>query len=201
MCGGDKPVYTKSIRLTQIDTAKFIAIFLVIVSHSSMTSTISPLLFAFHVQLFFICYGYVYKDKGLSFKQFIDPVNGGGKILIIRLLFPFFLLCLIFGPPLSIPTLIRLIYGRTAGMEGTAHLWFLPCFFLSAILFQVINIVLRLKNFSCFLVFVFLGFISSVLDYESGISFNVGSKILHFTGYGTSDSLHLYWGFPYTMNV
>lgn len=58
-------------RISQIDSAKFIAIFFVIVSHSSLSSAVAPFLFAFHVQLFFICYGYVCKDRNLSVSNYI----------------------------------------------------------------------------------------------------------------------------------
>lgn len=187
-------------RLTQIDTAKFIAIFFVIVSHCSMTSPISSFLFAFHVQLFFLCYGYVYKDKG-GLRQFLNLHSGGVKVLIYRLLIPFGLLFLIFGPPLSVSSLIRIFYGRTAGLSGTAHLWFLPCFFLSAILFNVVSIASRKKRYVRIVLFACIAFISSTLDYDSNIYLNVGNKVIHLTGYGVSDKVNLYWGFPYTANV
>ena len=50
-----------SFRLSYVDTAKFLAIFFVIISHSCMKSSICYFLFAFHVQLFFMLYGYVHK--------------------------------------------------------------------------------------------------------------------------------------------
>ena len=50
-------------RLSYVDTAKFLAIWFVIISHSCMKSGICFFLFAFHVQLFFMLYGYEHKTK------------------------------------------------------------------------------------------------------------------------------------------
>ena len=50
-------------RLTQIDTAKFLAVFFVIISHCCMHNILGEFLFSFHVQLFFIAFGYVFKQK------------------------------------------------------------------------------------------------------------------------------------------
>ena len=98
---------------------------------------------------------------------------GGGKKLIHRLVIPFILLCLLFGNPLSIQYLVRILYGRTAGVPGTAHLWFLPCFFLSAYLYNLIIILTRryskLIRFTCFFI---LAFVSSLLHYDSDYVLN-----------------------------
>jgi len=41
-------------RLTQIDTAKFLAVFFVIISHCCMHNILGEFLFSFHVQLFLL---------------------------------------------------------------------------------------------------------------------------------------------------
>jgi acyltransferase len=50
-------------RLTYVDTAKFLAIYFVIISHCSMSSHIAHFLFSFHVPLFFVLYGYVHRIR------------------------------------------------------------------------------------------------------------------------------------------
>lgn len=65
-----------SFRLSYVDTAKFLAIFFVIISHSCMKSNICYFLFAFHVQLFFMLYGYVHKIK--SEQSIMMYLMGGG---------------------------------------------------------------------------------------------------------------------------
>ena len=57
-------------RLSYVDTAKFLAIYFVIVSHCCMDSILSNFLFSFHVPLFFILYGYVYKMKSNSIREY-----------------------------------------------------------------------------------------------------------------------------------
>ena len=54
---------TKGIRLTYIDTAKFIAIFYIMIGHSNMSTDLSHFLFAFHVPIFFFLYGLVFERK------------------------------------------------------------------------------------------------------------------------------------------
>lgn len=67
-------------RLTYVDTAKFLAIYFVIVSHLCMNSGLSNFLFAFHVPLFFILYGFVFqKAKASTVKEY---VCGGAKVSI-----------------------------------------------------------------------------------------------------------------------
>lgn len=185
-------------RLTYVDTAKFLAIFFVIFSHSNMSSPISAFLFSFHVQLFFICFGFVYKQKNVRLTEWLF---GGGKSLLFRLLMPFALLSCIFGHPLTTDFLPRLLYGRIAGVSGIAHLWFLPCFFISAVLFNATFLVVRNKWLRI-LVIIFFGAISATLDYDSNILLNIGVKTLHLTGYSSNPSdTELFWGFPYTFNV
>ena len=60
-------------RLTFVDTAKFIAIWMVIVSHSCMQSDVTKYLFAFHVPMFFFLYGFVYEQNSshLSVKDYL----------------------------------------------------------------------------------------------------------------------------------
>lgn len=190
-------------RLTQIDTAKFLSIFFVILSHSCMNGHIAPILFAFHVQLFFICYGYVFKDKNYALKDYIlnSYKTGGGNTLISRILIPFLLLCLILGGPLTIPFLLRILYGRISGVPGIAHLWFLPCFFVSAYIFNILTLLFRHKRKVMLIVVSILGIVSSMLDYDTFISVHINNKTIYLTGYGDHNESELYWGFPYTFNA
>lgn len=79
-------------RLSYVDTAKFLAIWFVIISHSCMKSSICYFLFAFHVQLFFMLYGFVHKTK--SNQSLMEYLIIGGKLLIYRVLLPFFSACI-----------------------------------------------------------------------------------------------------------
>lgn len=66
-------------RLSYIDTAKLLAVFFVIIGHSCMDGLLAEFLYSFHVQLFFICYGFVYRNKFCSIKEFTK--TGGVNML------------------------------------------------------------------------------------------------------------------------
>ncbi len=188
-------------RLSFIDTAKFLAIYFVIVSHCSMSSNIAHFLFSFHVPLFFVLYGYVHR---IHEKQTIRTwLFGGGKKLIYRVLVPYFLLAFILGSPLSIKKLCLVGYGAIQALDNitSTHLWFLPCYFISVLIYNMVCIQFKGSNFlqgSCFLL---LAIVSSLADFDSNISCSYHGKILYFTGNGQSGSNQLFLGMPFALNV
>ena len=102
-------------RLSYVDTAKFLAIWFVIISHSCMKSSICYFLFAFHVQLFFMLYGFVHKTK--SNQSLMEYLIVGGKLLIYRVLFPFFLLAFILGIQISPSSVMHIAYGSIQSLS------------------------------------------------------------------------------------
>lgn len=128
-------------------------------------------------------------------------VSRGGKKLAIRLMIPFALLSCIFGHPLTMDFLPRLFYGRITGVSGIAHLWFLPCFFMSAVFFNALCILVKNKWLRVLCV-ALCGVLSACLSYDANICVHIGQKIIYLTGYSADSSVEeLYWGFPYTANV
>lgn len=188
-------------RLSFIDTAKFLAIYFVIISHCSMSSNIAHFLFSFHVPLFFVLYGYVYRIQEKQTVKFW--LFGGGKKLIYRVLVPYFLLAFILGSPFSIKNLCFVGYGAIQALNNitSTHLWFLPCYFISVLIYNMViyqfkdNKILQL---SCFLLLVV---ISALTDFESNICWSFQGKTLYFTGNGQSCSNQLYLGMPFALNV
>lgn len=102
-------------RLSYVDTAKFLAIWFVIISHSCMKSSICYFLFAFHVQLFFMLYGFVHKTK--SNQSLMEYLIVGGKLLIYRVLFPFFLLAFILGIQISPSSVMHIAVWKHSIIE------------------------------------------------------------------------------------
>lgn len=116
---------------------------------------------------------------------------------------PYFLLSLILGQPLSLSSLWRLVYGsdQTIDSVTSPHLWFLPCFFLSSITFQFINIIFK-KSISRLALVVICGIISCLLDYKNSIVLHVGNISLCLTGHADESSATCYnIGFPFNFNI
>ena len=121
-------------RISYIDTAKFLAIFLVVFTHSDASGCVASWFFyQFHVPLFFVLFGFIY---GIKAKKVGKPVF---YKLIIRILVPFFLLAFVLGERPDNPRVFfDILYGsaQTLGRSSAAHLWFLPCYFVSVLSFS-----------------------------------------------------------------
>ena len=83
-------------RLTYVDTAKFLAIWMVIVSHSVMNSNVARFFFSFHVPMFFFVYGFVYKEKE-DRVPVVSYLKKKVPTLFSRILVPYFLLAFFLG--------------------------------------------------------------------------------------------------------
>ena len=186
-------------RLTQVDTAKLLAIYLVIVSHCGI-SEIYPFLYSFHVQFFFIISGFCYKYKSQSI---IDYLKNDLKKSFYRIYVPYLLLAFILGSPLNRFSFPSIIWGSDQLISTTtsSHLWFLPCFFASTILFHLLNIVIR-KRIVLLCVIIFSAFVSSLLAFDSNVVLHGSTVTYHFTGSPQpTDQYDLYVGFPFDFNV
>lgn len=186
-------------RLTYIDTAKFLAIYFVIISHCSMSSHIAHFLFSFHVPLFFVLYGYVHRIR--ENETIRSWLYGGGKKLIYRILIPYFLLAFILGNPLSVKNVCFVSFGAIQSLTDitSTHLWFLPCYFISVLIYNMV--ICQFKDNKIFAAFLLLAVISALTDFESNISLSFLDKTIYFTGNGQSCSNQLYLGMPFALNV
>lgn len=192
-------------RITYVDTAKFLAIWMVIVSHSCMHSDVARYLFAFHVPMFFFLYGYVYhvKEDRQSLKAFLSSKV---PALFGRVLVPYFLFAFILGEALSVKTLPFVLWGSLQSLNPvtSTHLWFLPCYFLAVLIWDVImelsprNRAFRIAAGG---VIVLLSATSAILNGESDIQLSLGNYIVHLTGLGDNSNNELYVGFPMAVNV
>lgn len=120
-------------RITFVDTAKFLIVFIVLLSHAPLLID-DPIRVLFSVsQVFFVFYGFVaYKTKtNLPFKDKL-------KKLSRRILIPYLVFSLIYavashfryGNSITINTLADILYASVDGIRRSsfAHLWFLPCY-------------------------------------------------------------------------
>ena len=127
-------------RIKWIDVAKGIGIILVIIGHVSINANINNFIYSFHMPLFFIISGFLYKPK----KNFVK--NKAKSILI-----PYFVFSIISfiywlfierffrnqqNSPLNLFFNIFLARGGDDNYLFNVVMWFLPCLFLTEILFD-----------------------------------------------------------------
>ena len=126
----------------------------------------------------------------------------GGK-LFKRIYIPYLLLALIFGNPLNVSTLFRILWGsdQTVDSVTSSHLWFLPCFFISSFIYQILFIIIKKPTFRL-LIIILMGTISSLLDYNSTITIQLGGALIYLSGHAETSALSIYnLGFPFDLNV
>lgn len=135
-----KNIIRKSRRIETIDIAKAITIFCVILGHTTGnldTPMFRRVLYAFHMPLFFLLAGLSIKPKA------VHGFQGWSKFLyknILALMVPYLIWGLVYAP-FSYPNMGALFYGSweaLTGMETLTSLWYLPCFFVSRIIVQIV---------------------------------------------------------------
>lgn len=137
-------------RIDWIDTAKGIGILLVVIGHVSRNQEIQNFIYSFHMPLFFMISGFLYKHKE-NFK----------KNKFKRLIVPYFLFSIlwffywvlveknvrgqdnvsVFGQFIN----IFLCRGGEENYVYNAVMWFLPCLFVTEIIFDFINTKIKGK--------------------------------------------------------
>lgn len=192
-------------RLTFVDTAKFLAIWMVIISHSCMNSDVARFLFAFHVPLFFILYGFVYKEKENQVSV-VSYLKNRVPALFGRILVPYLLLAFILGEGLGVRTLPFVAWGSLQSINGVSstHLWFLPCYFIAVLLFGLLFDTLPKTMWAKVVrggVIIILSATSAFLNSENAVGLSIGNYVFHFTGLGENTANEFYLGFPLALNV
>lgn len=131
-------------RLPWLDVLKGIGIILVTMGHIYSNRTIFNWLYSFHMPLFFFTAGWVYKEK---------PVQIDIKRRIQTIVVPYFsfgVLVLIYWQMLErrfrdsdmsfVESFFGLLLGSYDNLDFNVHLWFLPCFFVLVVLFNILVI-------------------------------------------------------------
>lgn len=130
----------KSRRIETIDIAKAITIFCVILGHTTGnldTPLFRRVLYAFHMPLFFFLAGLSVKPKALhGFKEWRAFLYKN----VLALMVPYLIWGLVYAP-FSYQSMPELFYGSwesLTDMNTLTSLWYLPCFFVSRIIVQVV---------------------------------------------------------------
>jgi len=132
----------QSRRLSWIDVLKGTGIILVVVGHVYLNRAVRDWLYSFHMPLFFLAAGWVYKEK---------PILTDIKRRIQTIVVPYFsfgLLVLLYWQVIErrfrdsdmsfTESLIGLFSGSYNNLDFNVHLWFLPCFFVTVVLFNIL---------------------------------------------------------------
>ena len=134
--------YCISNRLLWIDVLKGMGIIYVVIGHIFLNEVIFNWLYSFHMPLLFFVAGCVYHKKAVSMDL---------RRRIQTIVIPYFIfggICLIYwllverrfrDSTMGLErTLIGLLLGQYEFLDFNVHLWFLPCFFLTTILFNIL---------------------------------------------------------------
>ena len=158
-------------RVDFIDLAKGVGISLMIVCHAGLHNAVTQWIYAFHMPLFFFVSGLLVKDvKGSFFDYSIKKMR---QLIVPYILFST-ILC--FGTN-HYKDWFYLIYASRTSLS-LAHsftpLWFLPCFFLSTIIYALLK--RQFHDFAHTVVVLVVGvsgfFLSRICKPEIGLPWN-----------------------------
>lgn len=132
-------------RISWIDVLKGIGIILVVIGHVYNNSVSFKWLYSFHMPLFFFAAGWVYNQK---------PIFENIKRRIDTIVIPYFSLGFLGWIYWAIierrfrdstmgllASLVGFFRGQYDYLDFNVHLWFLPCFFLTAIYYNILTTI------------------------------------------------------------
>lgn len=129
-------------RLSWLDVLKGIGIILVAIGHIYSNQVIFNWLYSFHMPLFFLAAGWVYKEKTV-----LTDIKRRIQTIVIPY-FSFGFLVLVYWQMIErrfrdsdmsfIDSLLGLFSGCYDNLDFNIHLWFLPCFFVTVAPFNIL---------------------------------------------------------------
>ena len=161
-------------RIQYIDFVKGLSIFLMVLCHSGLQNSFTQWIYSFHMPLFFIVSGFLVGDS-------YEPMIAYSRRKSKQLLVPYFIFALIlcFGHD-SYFDWGGIIYGSRNSLNASISftpLWFLPCFYISTIINNAINLITR-------------KWIKVIIPVSIGC-----------IGFILSIKLPLSWGYPFSFNI
>ncbi len=178
----------KTERLSWLDVLKGIGITLVVIGHIYSNQTVFNWLYSFHMPLFFFAAGLVYKEKTIltdiqrRIQSIVIPYFSFGCLLLIywQLIERRFR-----SSDISFEdSLFGLFSGNYDKLDFNVHLWFLPCFFVTVVLFNILVNIWGRRI--AYIVCIFMSLIYVVLPMpELFWGFNRVFKYIGFYAIGT----------------
>ena len=124
-------------RITYIDIARALAIFFVIMGHSS-SGYIHKMIYSFHMPLFFIISGMLLRHRSSDFS-----IADLGKTLVKRFSAYYipYMIWALFYSALTLKNVLKIMYGTREVLVQTdslSSLWFLPVLFLASVFAEIV---------------------------------------------------------------
>ncbi len=158
----------KSEYVRWIDILKGLGIIFVVIGHVYSNEVIYNWIYSFHMPLFFFASGYVYKKRSvlLDFKHRVK------SIIVPYFIFGFleFIYWVVLerrfrDSKLSISeSFVGLFLGQYDYLEFNVHLWFLPCFFVTVLIY---NILMNINKIAAYMVVFLMSFMYLIIPLPS----------------------------------
>ena len=170
-------------RLRWLDVVKGIGIILVVVGHIYSNRTVFNWLYSFHMPLFFIAAGLVYRKKPIlvdirrRIQSIVVPYFSLGGLLLIywQLLERKFR----DSDKSFANSFMGLFSGQYDNLDFNVHLWFLPCFFVTVVLYNIlVNVGGKLATY----IVVAMMSLSSILLSISGLPWGI-DRAFYYIGF------------------
>jgi fucose 4-O-acetylase-like acetyltransferase len=186
-------------RLSWVDIARGIGIITVLYGHAISGDSFRHILYAFHMPLFFFLSGIVFNpQKNSRFSPFL--IKNIRTILIPYLIFSLvsygiWLLSLSSLPQINeyLNHMAGIIYGNSSGLFFNVVLWFLPCLFVTRLIFWVFTHFIKRSSYMILSLIVL-----SVISYTLSLVFP-GIKLPF--GIETALTALVFYGLGYIWNV
>lgn len=193
-------------RVAELDIAKGVAIFLVVLGHTQIPTWTKDIFYPFHLPLFFLVSGYLLNTKA--------NIWSFTKGRIYRLIIPYVSVSLLFyllwimkqqvEKDVSVTwseSLTGIAYGTGETLIVNAPLWFLACLFVTEILFLFVIKLIGKKHLVLQLIaFLLIGvagfFISKVVHLPWSIDIALASLLFLFVGHRLKE-----WGLFVTKSL
>lgn len=183
-------------RINWIDFLKGLGIFLVVLGHNSIPPVIFGWIYSFHMPLFFFISGYLFSPYKYTFWEFFKRKSGH----FLLPYFNFFIVVYIYWAVviqkfwISNTNIFKpfsdFLFSSTHLQGVFTPLWFLPCLFLTEIIFYIISRAPKKFWFVLTILVSFIGFWLSFL-FKSGLPWSVNtaliSTLFFFVGFKTNE--------------
>lgn len=175
----DQDIFLASERELWIDALRGIGILLVVLGHT--TFPYKKMIYGFHIPLFFMLSGYLWKRKDRSILHYLKRYIVPYFILCSINLVLQFLLSIVLGNSFDLKkNVIGIFYsiGSTEWMPNCSLLWYLTCIFVALLLF---SFVMCIYNNGVVITLVLLSGCTSCLLSEFNISkmpWNIDSALM-----------------------